>query len=101
LFGEFFGQDLEDMEGRSDHIGQMAENEEFSQEHIQPATTNTTPLTPSQEHELAKFWEKMMEDVQQANQFKNHPLPIARIKKIMKSDEDVRVSVANHVKRGY
>jgi nuclear transcription factor Y gamma len=25
--------------------------------------------------------------------FKNHQLPLARIKKIMKSDEDVRVSI--------
>jgi hypothetical protein len=27
------------------------------------------------------------------NLFKNHQLPLARIKKIMKSDEDVRVSI--------
>jgi nuclear transcription factor Y, gamma len=28
---------------------------------------------------------------QTLNEFKNHPLPLARIKKIMKSDEDVRM----------
>lgn len=28
--------------------------------------------------------------------FKNHQLPLARVKKIMKSDEDVRVSVQLH-----
>ena len=30
------------------------------------------------------------------DEFKNHSLPLARIKKIMKSDEDVRVLFLNH-----
>lgn len=32
-----------------------------------------------------------MQEVEQANDFKNHQLPLARIKKIMKADEDVRM----------
>ena len=32
-----------------------------------------------------------MQEIQQTTDFKNHLLPLARIKKIMKSDEDVRM----------
>eukprot|EP00201_Polytomella_parva_P010922 CAMPEP_0175051466 /NCGR_PEP_ID=MMETSP0052_2-20121109/7817_1 /TAXON_ID=51329 ORGANISM="Polytomella parva, Strain SAG 63-3" /NCGR_SAMPLE_ID=MMETSP0052_2 /ASSEMBLY_ACC=CAM_ASM_000194 /LENGTH=840 /DNA_ID=CAMNT_0016315757 /DNA_START=363 /DNA_END=2885 /DNA_ORIENTATION=+ len=42
-----------------------------------------------------KFWKEQLEDVKQTpnefSHFKNHQLPLARIKKIMKSDEDVRM----------
>jgi hypothetical protein len=42
--------------------------------------------------DLGKFWQ---EEMHQANvfesDFKNHPLPLARIKKVMKTDEDVKV----------
>eukprot|EP00892_Ulva_mutabilis_P000930 jgi/Ulvmu1/10838/UM007_0012.1 len=44
---------------------------------------------------LIQFWRQQLRDVHVLNQplveFKNHPLPLARIKKIMKSDEDVRM----------
>uniref|UniRef100_A0A383WLY7 Transcription factor CBF/NF-Y/archaeal histone domain-containing protein n=1 Tax=Tetradesmus obliquus TaxID=3088 RepID=A0A383WLY7_TETOB len=44
---------------------------------------------------LAPFWEQQVQEVGQvgrdAAEFKNHQLPLARIKKIMKSDEDVRM----------
>lgn len=40
---------------------------------------------------LNNFWVEQMTEVQQATDFKNHLLPLARIKKIMKSDEDVRM----------
>lgn len=40
---------------------------------------------------LNQFWVEQMTEVQQATDFKNHLLPLARIKKIMKSDEDVRM----------
>eukprot|EP00177_Eucheuma_denticulatum_P006877 GFKZ01012517.1.p1 GENE.GFKZ01012517.1~~GFKZ01012517.1.p1 ORF type:complete len:320 (-),score=48.52 GFKZ01012517.1:1847-2671(-) len=40
---------------------------------------------------LNAFWLEQMQEVQQATDFKNHLLPLARIKKIMKSDEDVRM----------
>lgn len=46
-------------------------------------------------HALIQFWRQQLRDVHALNQplveFKNHPLPLARIKKIMKSDEDVRM----------
>lgn len=43
------------------------------------------------EAELEDFWKQQLTEVQQACEFKNHLLPLARIKKIMKSDEDVRM----------
>jgi nuclear transcription factor Y gamma len=32
-----------------------------------------------------------MDEIEQTTDFKNHTLPLARIKKIMKADEDVRM----------
>ncbi|KAL6762190.1 histone-fold-containing protein [Haematococcus lacustris] len=44
---------------------------------------------------LREFWSDQMREVEQVPsdpaEFKNHQLPLARIKKIMKSDEDVRM----------
>ncbi|KAE8705207.1 Nuclear transcription factor Y subunit C-4 [Hibiscus syriacus] len=35
------------------------------------------------------FWSYQGQEIEQVNDFKNHQLPLARIKKIMKVDEDV------------
>lgn len=43
------------------------------------------------EGKLSEFWAEQLAEVQAASEFKNHLLPLARIKKIMKSDEDVRM----------
>ncbi|CAI9102261.1 OLC1v1000502C1 [Oldenlandia corymbosa var. corymbosa] len=40
---------------------------------------------------LQSFWANQRHDVEKINEFKNHSLPLARIKKIMKADEDVRM----------
>ncbi|XP_017243710.1 nuclear transcription factor Y subunit C-2-like [Daucus carota subsp. sativus] len=58
-------------------------------------------LTPQQQYfqqqqlrqkaELQRFWFNQMQEVVQTIDFKNHCLPLARIKKIMKADEDVRM----------
>lgn len=37
------------------------------------------------------FWSYQRQEIEHANDFKNHSLPLARIKKIMKADEDVRM----------
>ncbi|GAU47121.1 hypothetical protein TSUD_98980 [Trifolium subterraneum] len=37
------------------------------------------------------FWANQMQEIEQTFDFKNHTLPLARIKKIMKADEDVRM----------
>ncbi|CAK9175000.1 unnamed protein product [Ilex paraguariensis] len=45
-----------------------------------------------QQHQhLQVFWSNQMQEIEQTTDFKNHSLPLARIKKIMKADEDVRM----------
>ncbi|KAL0414584.1 UNVERIFIED_CONTAM: Nuclear transcription factor Y subunit C-3 [Sesamum radiatum] len=48
------------------------------------AATATAATTP-------EFWATQYEEIDQVTDFKNHSLPLARIKKIMKADEDVRM----------
>jgi|TARA_B100001142_G_scaffold128156_1_gene130040 nuclear transcription factor Y gamma len=47
----------------------------------------------AQQHQLQlrTFWQGQMREIETGSDFKNHQLPLARIKKIMKSDEDVRM----------
>ncbi|KAK7243818.1 hypothetical protein RIF29_38630 [Crotalaria pallida] len=44
-----------------------------------------------QQQQLQMFWASQMQEIEQTFDFKNHTLPLARIKKIMKADEDVRM----------
>lgn len=44
-----------------------------------------------QQQQLEAFWSNQMLEIEQTTDFKNHSLPLARIKKIMKADEDVRM----------
>ncbi|KAI3901006.1 hypothetical protein MKW92_052044 [Papaver armeniacum] len=44
-----------------------------------------------QQQQLQVFWSNQMQEIEHVNDFKNHTLPLARIKKIMKADEDVRM----------
>ncbi|KAK4781626.1 hypothetical protein SAY86_015728 [Trapa natans] len=48
-------------------------------------------LLQQQHQQLQMFWTYQRQEIEQANDFKNHQLPLARIKKIMKADEDVRM----------
>ncbi|XP_044506113.1 nuclear transcription factor Y subunit C-2 [Mangifera indica] len=43
------------------------------------------------QQQLQTFWSNQMQEIEQTIDFKNHSLPLARIKKIMKTDEDVRM----------
>ncbi|KAL7144654.1 hypothetical protein ABFS83_07G027200 [Erythranthe nasuta] len=43
------------------------------------------------QQQLQQFWSNQYEEIDQVTDFKNHSLPLARIKKIMKADEDVRM----------
>lgn len=51
-----------------------------------------------QQLQLNAFWQSQIHEISQINpytfDFKTHQLPLARIKKIMKADEDVRVRFA-------
>ncbi|XP_058072110.1 nuclear transcription factor Y subunit C-2-like isoform X2 [Magnolia sinica] len=44
-----------------------------------------------QQQQLQVFWANQIDEIEQTNDFRNHSLPLARIKKIMKADEDVRM----------
>ncbi|KAI4323234.1 hypothetical protein L6164_022856 [Bauhinia variegata] len=44
-----------------------------------------------QQQQLQMFWANQMQEIEQTTDFRNHSLPLARIKKIMKADEDVRM----------
>ncbi|KFK34168.1 hypothetical protein AALP_AA5G109500 [Arabis alpina] len=48
-------------------------------------------LLQQQQQQLQMFWSYQRKEIEQVNDFKNHQLPLARIKKIMKADEDVRM----------
>lgn len=43
------------------------------------------------QQQLQSFWASQRQDIEKSSEFKNHSLPLARIKKIMKADEDVRM----------
>ncbi|KAJ6313608.1 hypothetical protein OIU77_014989 [Salix suchowensis] len=43
------------------------------------------------QQQLQTFWANQYQEIEQTADFKNHSLPLARIKKIMKADEDVRM----------
>ncbi|MBA0548035.1 hypothetical protein Golob_019156, partial [Gossypium lobatum] len=58
------------------------------------ATATAPPfhhLLQQQQQQLQMFWSYQRQEIEQVNDFKNHQLPLARIKKIMKADEDVRM----------
>ncbi|KAG5391076.1 hypothetical protein IGI04_032617 [Brassica rapa subsp. trilocularis] len=63
--------------GPTAQSGQMA----FHQHHQQQQLTQ----------QLQVFWQNQFKEIENTTDFKNHSLPLARIKKIMKADEDVRM----------
>ena len=49
---------------------------------------------------LTTFWQSQYQMLEGNDpDFKNHPLPLARIKKVMRTDEDVRQMVQQHFGR--
>lgn len=62
-----------------------------------PPPPNAAPPAPfhhllqQQQQQLQMFWTYQRQEIEHVNDFKNHQLPLARIKKIMKADEDVRM----------
>lgn len=48
-------------------------------------------LQQQHQQQLQMFWHTQMQEIEQVSDFKTHQLPLARIKKIMKADEDVRM----------
>ncbi|KAI4345579.1 hypothetical protein L6164_012687 [Bauhinia variegata] len=91
-------------------------NQYQSNQTMAPAATHSSPDVPGlpgsssylREHQLAQqymhqlqqqelqqqlqnFWANQIQEIEQVVDFKTHSLPLARIKKIMKADEDVRM----------
>ncbi|XP_050223725.1 nuclear transcription factor Y subunit C-1 [Mercurialis annua] len=56
-----------------------------------PSSAPFHHLLQQQQQQLQMFWTYQRQEIEQVNDFKNHQLPLARIKKIMKADEDVRM----------
>ncbi|XWS60260.1 hypothetical protein CRYUN_Cryun07bG0021100 [Craigia yunnanensis] len=63
-----------------------------------PSSTTTNAAHPpfphllqQQQQQLQMFWSYQRQEIEQVNDFKNHQLSLARIKKIMEADEDVRM----------
>ncbi|XP_037465528.1 nuclear transcription factor Y subunit C-4-like [Triticum dicoccoides] len=48
-------------------------------------------LQQQRQRQLQQFWAEQRSEMEQATDIKNHPLPLTRIRKIMKADEDVRM----------
>ncbi|KAK1367309.1 Nuclear transcription factor Y subunit C-2 [Heracleum sosnowskyi] len=55
------------------------------------ASTSQNQLAEHQQQRIESFWADQMAEAERATDFKNHMLPLARVKKIMKADEDVRM----------
>nr|KYP32513.1 Nuclear transcription factor Y subunit C-1 [Cajanus cajan] len=54
-------------------------------------------LLQQQQQQLQMFWSYQRQEIEHVNDFKNHQLPLARIKKIMKADEDRRTLQKNDI----
>lgn len=73
------------------YANQMAAQTQMMQQQTRQAQLQQQHNLQELTTKLNTFWVDQMNEVQQATDFKNHLLPLARIKKIMKSDEDVRM----------
>ncbi|KAI4326762.1 hypothetical protein MLD38_032042 [Melastoma candidum] len=60
---------------------------------VPPPTSAAAPFLHllQQQQQLQMFWSYQCQEIEQVDDFKNHQLPLTRIKKIMKADEDVRM----------
>ncbi|KAJ7241964.1 hypothetical protein O6H91_11G049500 [Diphasiastrum complanatum] len=80
--------------------GMMAPPLQYSQMQMQqqqPQEQLVGSIQPSlhyeqvQKQQLQMFWRQQMQEMEKITDFKTHQLPLARIKKIMKADEDVKM----------
>lgn len=60
-------------------------------QHPQLAYCQAHQFHHQQQEQLQVFWANQMQEIEQTTDFKNHSLPLARIKKILKADKDVRM----------
>lgn len=73
----------------------MSSEENQNSLHMQMQLQNQRAQMQQQQLQLHAFWQSQIQEISQIDpntfDFKTHQLPLARIKKIMKTDEDVRV----------
>ncbi|KAF9196135.1 hypothetical protein BGZ49_002899, partial [Haplosporangium sp. Z 27] len=64
------------------------------QHHHDPSLGHQQPMQQAHMHMLQSFWMNQMHEVENVPQdYKLHHLPLARIKKVMKTDEDVKAKM--------
>ncbi|KAI3930943.1 hypothetical protein MKW92_038727 [Papaver armeniacum] len=68
---------------------QYSPNNEIGEESLQ------SRVLQLQRQNLQLFWHQQILEIDQLSDFKQHNLPLARIKRIMKSDEDVKMISAD------
>ena len=74
------------------HQSSTSSSSSTSVNHLHSPAIYYPPSMPAtQQNELNQRWSQLFADLDSPKSFKNHELPLARIKKIMKSDEDVRM----------
>ncbi|CAO3647053.1 unnamed protein product [Mucor hiemalis] len=75
-------------------VPEALHNQQQQQQQATALTSVTAPASSSNypAFDLGKFWTEQMHlaDMFESD-FKNHPLPLARIKKVMKTDQEVKV----------
>lgn len=78
-------------------VPEALHNQQQQQQQQQQAAALTSVTAPPSNSnypafDLGKFWTEQMHlaDMFESD-FKNHPLPLARIKKVMKTDQEVKV----------
>ncbi|KAL5201484.1 hypothetical protein ABZP36_035838 [Zizania latifolia] len=59
-----------------------------------PPAAAVSQQAAAAQQQLQMFWAEQYREIEATTDFKNHNLPLARIKKIMKADEDVRMIAA-------
>ncbi|KAF9112711.1 hypothetical protein BGX27_002932, partial [Mortierella sp. AM989] len=64
------------------------------QHHHDPSLAHQQPMQQAHMHMLQSFWMNQMHEIENVPQdYKLHHLPLARIKKVMKTDEDVKAKM--------
>lgn len=75
------------------HVQPPPPPQQLQQQHYQQQQLNATAPGGQPVFDLGKFWQEEMHNAETFDSdFKNHPLPLARIKKVMKTDQDVKVN---------
>eukprot|EP00656_Telonema_subtile_P047823 TRINITY_DN553_c0_g1_i10.p2 TRINITY_DN553_c0_g1~~TRINITY_DN553_c0_g1_i10.p2 ORF type:complete len:107 (-),score=26.11 TRINITY_DN553_c0_g1_i10:113-433(-) len=66
-------------------------NAEYGNPHVMEHASGLPALAPQANLTKTEFWTQKVKEIETHTDFKTQQLPLARIKKIMKSDEDVRM----------